>query len=524
MTIERFAIDYNTFRNFVFSVIDRIDTNVWIFEETEYYACYCKVGENIYRRNVKKGTSEETLLLSDDWNNIKPDVNSYSRLILTDDNFTITTHGQRYNLNARPSCKGEIQSISTDIVKTLSNSSSDEGILQMFKASTNNIKNIEVLLQGEATVAIPIDEFEYSSNSNLRNIWHSSDTNYTQCFVNTNIPYSGNSCMEIYCDRNKSPGDYVRNSFSDEDWSNISYISFQWQSSLGDSKNVWKIRIYDGTNYAESTITSILADTWEEQIIQLSSMNNIDSLDLTKISRIEFQCVYLSLRWQNVFVDAFHKYSAAGQTSISLYDFGTNNSPTNLSDGTLMTLDDGQISKTMSIIPNPKVYNFNTLYGIENISNALTIGNYYGIFIAKPSSDAVKIYGSSTKSYNSSNLYDVSSSNNLTSTTKSIFFEINTIVDTLLTELNITFDGNPQFGELRFPIIDLNTSKTLNHLGEFKLNGIQELHLNLDSQISLIQLKRNLVLFIKYFDDLTSEVTKVHVRTKQRYQPIERNG
>lgn len=519
---ERFVTTYNEFRTLLLNNIDRVDTKIWVFEEIEYYACYGVIGNDVFRRNVKKGTSDAITLLNDNWSSVKPDFQEYSTLILTDLVFPITIHGKEYSFYARPSCRGEAQQDSSAIAYTLLAASGPTSIMQVFRASVDNVKDIQLLLRGEGVDTL-VDDFEYATNTALRNVWVASDTTNTQIYRDTTIPYESATCARISCHGRHSPGDYVRKSFTSQDWNAVDSISFRWRSDLGYSQNNWKVRIYDGTNYAESNITSLLPNVWEDKTIQLSSMVNISSLNLSTISRIEFQCVSLKNQNYNVYIDALQTFTETGSCDVKLYDFGTNATPNSLNDGTLLTLDEGETVQAIELSPNIKIYDPHIHRGSIDINNALVIGNYYGIYISAPTSGKLHIYGSSTKKYNSGTLY-TETTNTLSSTTKSIYFAILCIVPTLLTHLNISFDNDPKQGELRFPVVNVETNDITYHLGEFKLNGSTEFNLSLDPQKTLIWLNRKDVLFVKFYDDITSTSTRAHIRTTQNHKPIMRYG
>jgi len=506
--LDRYSDSYENFRQYTINVLHRLDAKVWVKEENEYYACYCRVGDSIVQRNVKKGTSEETQLLVDDWASQKPDLSDASNVVVTSISNPIITHGQEEVFQLIPHVKMESMIKCDTIIQTLEFGQEPSSVMQIFRASTDNLSEVSLKLHGVGSTDIT-ESFEYSTDASMRAVWVPSSSDI-EIYSDNGTYYTGSYSIGIDCYRNRSNGESITKTFSSENWSLVESISCMVYESKGSNRNHWKIRIYDGNNWAEKEFTIPVKNVWENKIFLIESLDNIEVLDLSHITKIQFLLDDCNANaWLNI--DDFKRSIPSGYADIKLYSFGTSDHPTLL--GQPLTFNTNENVATILTPPTPQTIT------IPMMVPQLTVGEYYGIEISNVSNGVLHIYGSSTQIYNSGQMFTISNSN-FTYTTKNMRFMLSTIVSTLLNKIEITFDGDPGTSDIDLPII--HNGETLNEcLGNIIFNHESNYVITL-RDTNVIKLDKNNILSAVYKDSASSTVSNMVIRLTCSYAPIVR--
>jgi len=300
----------------------------------------------------------------------------YTMKLLDNIHQDIPNRGAQFEVDACVHAPMETMSNQDDLVKTLIFGSGDTGVCQIFRASSDNLHDARFTIKGSGAAAT-IDNMEYASDAAARAVWVASDATNTDVISENTIVYQGTYSLGVRCRKNQSPGDTITKTISATDYTD-GVIRFRRYNTVGGGKCIWKIRISDdGTDWLESQFTSISANEWEEINITVNSMTlsgtDVNKTIITKVQFYMVSCISPDHFW---YVDQLELLSAAGTIEFKLYDFGTTTSPTNLSDGTQLTFDEGDTSITIVPPPNKSIVNVHAHYGTHQRDNKLTVGNY----------------------------------------------------------------------------------------------------------------------------------------------------
>lgn len=286
-----------------------------------------------------------------------------------------------------------------DILESLDATASDKGILQIFRASMDNIQDVRLMLRGEPTSAskVLIESGEVlgnwtSSNINLMTVSQSAGG-----FINGSIQFNGEA--------NDSSGSYGQKTFSPaQNWSTKTNLEFRLMS---DAVMTIRLGILD-SSLNEATYDIVTPGngntTWDLYDIPFSSFSNISLVDLTDITYLRLYFI-VAAKNDTVGIDEVYVEGSDGTVVISsfeLYDFGTTANPTSLTQGTLLTLDSGASSYQKNLTTQKKLSGYSLTYGVNDPLKSLTIGNYYGILIKKPTEGIIEVYGDVSDNHNTS--------------------------------------------------------------------------------------------------------------------------
>jgi hypothetical protein len=411
-----------------------------------------------------------------------------------------------------------------DIVQTLEFGESPDGVLQIFRASTDNLHDVRLSIKGEGG-ATTFDNMEYATDGAAQAEWVASDATNTQVYSEDTIVYQGSYSLKIHCDKKDSPGDTVTKTFSAEDWTGYESIRFWRYNTVGNGHCVWNVEISDdGTDWLSSQFTSLLANTWEELVIPIDNMTG-SGVDLSSITRVRFKMVECTAV-HYFYIDQFELLADVGTAFLRLYDFGTTSEPTSLTDGTQLTFDGGDTQLQITLPLNKSIVNIHAHRGAHvRDDNNLTVGNYYGIWIDGLTSGKLHLYGSDSQLYNSGKMYTLDG-NDVTETSKSLRFLNFSVVESVLLSCKFNFDASPGDSVIYMPCRDITNNNLMDTF-------VGTIYCWDETEISADYSKADIPLYYNadcpfrpiYSDDEnTSQATEIKTTVQWAYKPVETYG
>lgn len=304
--------------------------------------------------------------------------------------FTIGNKGQGNLFIYRPVFQNENSADNSDIVATLSGSGTSYAI-QLFRASSTNVNTVAV-----TTDTIP----EGTLEDNFSTGWTSSapskitvTNGATDHYSNTTLDTSSSSLKLTL--GNNITGTTIYKTVS-ENWTTTNTFSLWFRATTLLSMYV---RLSDGVNSATWNFVNTVTNSFQQKIFEL---NNPDStsgiLNIAAITNITFG-TYTNgnLTGQYAWLDAFESQLAPSPLYLQLWDFETNLHPNNLSLGTLLTLDDGNIELQIESSLIKVAQRAPLRYGVTNTDNKLKFGNYYGLVWYNKGVGVHNIYGNANE-------------------------------------------------------------------------------------------------------------------------------
>ncbi|MCK5018205.1 MAG: hypothetical protein KAS32_14205 [Candidatus Peribacteraceae bacterium] len=433
---------YAEWKTFVLQYVERKDTEVLIVDLGNFWHCQAFIGGGAIQadRNVKKGTTEETALLDDNWSQYPTISSFYGQLTDTKED-VIPSRGAvvlAKNIIHAPS---ENMCDFNNIVHTLDTTS---GLLQIFRASVDNIHDVRMFIQGRGEETL-VEDFEYADQAELEAAWVKGGVPQIDPLHNTEYTYDGTSSMEY----TYVPGDVADsityNPVGTWDWSLEDSISFRvYNNNSVTLAPTFRITIDDGSSmYVD--FTPSLSQVWEEILLPFSTFTDA-GVDLALVTSVTIT-LQAAPAAGTVFFDHMVVKKPVGTLDAALYDFGSTFDATSLSDGALMTLDDESTSLTLQLPINPNFQRIEIHKGShERGEGLLTVGNYYGIYAYNVSSGDCLFFGSgSSQKYISGKTFAEDTDTLTELTDKTSAFMILSAVPSFVTEFRIIFDDFPGY-------------------------------------------------------------------------------
>ena len=342
--------------------------------------------------------------------------------------------------------------------------------MQIFRASMDNVNQISLYL-GINSTATTLDTFDAIGAN-----WVSSDATNTTVSQESTIKVEGTGSMKIVVKRGASSNnDTVTKTVVSTNMTTVGSFSFWMRSNQ--NTNRWKFAIGDGTNFFQSLpFTSTPNNTWKLITLSLGDFTEAGAgtTNIAAITKLRFQLTTAGDGASSYFDILQSQVASSITCTVQLYNFGATANPTNISQGTLLTLDDGTtgVSELLNSSANQN-YEFSLQRGVYVSANALTIGNYYGIYMTLTS---VNVYGTSTQKYTSGKLYTVNTGTGaFTDTTQSTGFQVySNPVECYLIDVSATADAT--FGDATISLFQINASPNDNKIKQTLINDISMLH------------------------------------------------
>jgi len=450
----------------------------------------------------------------------------YAKQIIDYKNRTITARGVRLDFDLSPHIPMENMTDKSSIVETLT--TTGDTLCQVFKASSDNLHDIDLVLQGTGTTD-DLDDFEsYADTPALAAEWVPSDASNTGVTLETTIVHGGTQSMGIQCRKNQSPGDTVIKTYgTDQDWSDYESISF-WVFNDIALTCIWQIDITDSTANTASLIFNQPGNVWHEQNLSFFDFTNFAAMDWENISSISFEMISCTSALHVFYIDDMELNGPAGDIEIEIVDFGSTapvSTDNIVSGGDVLTLDNNGTSVTYSLPLTKSVSTHHIHYGSHEYGNSLTVGNYYGIHIKNPSSGICVIYGSSTKKYNSGGCFTVNGSDIMTEVAKTINFMVFCIQPAYLTSVAIEADGPTGNTITNICTCDRVTNQAQDYIMRHVFNNEASFKSEfIKNDTQLFYTDRRFVPEMYYEDHTDSEVNSFSLHLQYIYIPVEVNG
>lgn len=432
---------------------------------------------------------------------------------------SLSNKGGFNSFDIYPSVLTEYMGEFTDEVLELGvGSGANTDALQIFKASVNNIQQINFLLSVLGLDTL-IDSMEDVTD------WTDSDITNTPHSLETNIVHNDTSSMRIQITKDKSNGDTITKTFASQDWSTAVNLDF-WIYQTKKSTDVEiTIHIGDGTNSKSISILVGDNDVWQRKIIDISSMI-ADGANLPNMSAITHIWFTVSKHKKDAFIyiDNLIRRGGVGTAELRIYDFGTNANPSLL--GTPMTFDDGTTAKIFELNPGIYEYHIQSFIGITT-ANKLTIGHYYGINISNfQGGVSLNILGKNTGNlYNSGKLFYSTDNNTLTvvDNNTDMYFFIYSVVDFYLADIEFRTNCLPGESEICLYIYNKNNVEDVIDDKKYLFDLQEKKYIITPKKMLFSDIHRYFLRFI-YIDDIDSSVFKVVLTSHIFYEPISING
>lgn len=417
--------------------------------------------------------------------------------------------GANNKITIRPRVLIENMQDQTNVVDTLKAGTTDVGQIFKMTGGIFDLDRIHLCLE-----AISLggglrteEDFEsYADTAALRAAWTPNDTSNSPNDLETSITFEGSKAMK--CDltnRSKSKNDnFVFTYGSNQDWSTFAGIQFQLRQ---DGSATLEIRIEDASgDSSKHTITTGTSGVFEFHKLDFANFQPVavDPADLTAIKKITLFVKSVSTVGA-FYIDIIELFEATGgggfgTVDIELHDFGSDGSPTQLS--TILK------TETLSLSSGQQIYEipFNV--------TGLTPNNFYGLVITNATASDIKVFGKNGSdlyesgfSFKSANDLDITATGNNDDLCFSVFAIDKAIFN------GISFTANNGTGEGKINVfINDNASgkgKSALFLGETFL-GRTEVAFPTKQQTNLgVRMSRDELIFINYFDDSASLVTKI---------------
>ena len=437
----------------------------------------------------------------------------------------VPNRGAVINLPLHSKLPSESSLADPAVIATLpSDGSAGQGIMQVFRASKNNINTALVSLAGASLSNIEVDNFDYGSTTILRQFWVSSDLTNTPVSLDLASPYAGAGAMAISFSKTGSIGDHITRSFSTAlNVSASAGLSFYMTSQVSGSSNSWRFSISDGTNTAYIDFFLTAANIWELKSFAFSTFVGIANINRASI--VDIRLTLLSISASRVArVDRLELFGGAGGSILvdaSLYSFGSSLPTT--TQGSLNLLDSGVSSIGVEVFPSKSVCRIPLQRGVLNTAYSLTPGNFYGIHLAKPSEGFLQVYGYNSQFYAPGNVY-ITNGGSITAVNKSFGFAVLATGTSQLLDLSVTCLGEPGFSKIfLYSINSLTGSGRL--ISEFSLAcAIGRELLFGTGNFDKLLVNRDEYLMLYYQDGLNSTVSRLCITAKHAYQAFPTYG
>ena len=287
-------------------------------------------------------------------------------------------------------------------------------------------------------------------------------------------------------------------------------VCFNQTGSAGTS-NKLRLVISDGNNEAYKQFSNDDVWEWQTKELQISAFTDIGLVDTTSITYIGILAQLARTSTTIMFKDLILTGgSAENTTNISIYDFGPVSNPPTM--GTKLVNSEHQID----INPTKTLEN----YKID--VSGLVLGEYYGIYIEKPDTGTVTLYGTAAKTYSSGRTYTVIGSN-ITESTGSLAFMVKSETPARLGELRVIPDADPVGSK----IVIFSTDDANNNCKFYVEKVVPREGVLIpikDTYPEEVILGGGRGLMIQYSDNIESQVNTLTIQAKYYYNSIETNG
>ncbi|MEA3370809.1 MAG: hypothetical protein U9Q40_05660 [Campylobacterota bacterium] len=456
------------------------------------------------------------------------EANSNNRVTDQHFHFSIPERGATSYIQILPKNEAVSQVLEDTEVFTLAHDSIEDGIVQVFKATEfDNVNGFKTLAKGQHPgTSIVNSTFafeEYTTDEELRVDWNTTtwwDDDEIELYLDSDEALNGEYCCRIRAHSNCEGLALYREFASPLDWSGIENVQFNWMSEKTEWCSRWRLKFHDSTGQISSIdFNNTSRNTWELKSFNKQLFSNLGVTDWSQIVKIEFENVN-SQSTHNCYLDSIEITTNTEADRIlldtQLIHFGT--SPDFATLGSIKTLDDNHDSAELMIdIEVNRMSEANIQYGATRNDWKLIAGDYYGIYIKKPTIGSVKFYGSNTQTFVDGNLYS-NSSGALTALNKSLGFMINTFTSSTIKKLKVRQDVHSPNSTFNLMIINPDDFTVNQYLGTYTFEVCDIIEIEFDYSVpESITINNANHLYGYYQDSFESEASQLHICPRYHY-------
>ena len=418
---------------------------------------------------------------------------------------------------------------STGLIYSLTATGTVDGLLQVFRASADNVHDIIVPVSATGQTAdVLLFDCEYANNVAAEADWVSSNEGDFDVRSEGVTVYSGDYSLRIdvkNADALNATATYTYS--TNQNWVSILTLKFRFQCNQ--NTGVLRLKIQDASsNIMYSDIDVDNQNVWYLKEVVLATMTNYSAVDKSTIKKIIWECRDISNN-PRYFIDDIYLASTENLSipmDIELYDFGSNSLPTTIT-GAPLVLDEYNTYATVNVSDHFAVLNAHIHMASHrpDANRKLTVGDYYGLYFKKPSYGAINFYGSTLgQQYNSGKTSLVESNNITTISGVSLGFLVYAYVPGLYKEIRVFLDHTAEYSTIFIYKVDNNNKfKQLVYNSQF-LNDIEKVISFSDDFSEQIYIDANHSLEAVYTDSHISQADKVNVEVKFLYESFPTYG
>lgn len=447
--------------------------------------------------------------------------------------FSIPSRGSNSYFQILPKNYAISQISESDIVSTLSHDSTEDGIVQVFKATDfDNVNGFKTLVKGShpnTEQSEVIDTCEYATDAAVNDVWKiklvEDGNERIELWTDDDEPNTGNYCIRIRAQSNAEGNSIYKEFAAPQDWSNLTSINFDWESSKNGSSYRWRLNVYDDIGQtAYIDFNAIYRWEWESKEFGKNLFYNTDVIDWSQVVKIEFYCLDAGCSYDsylnNLQIVRNIEYAKI-LLDVQLIHFGTN--PDFATLGDIKTLDDNFDSEDLIVeIDNNKISECYLQYGAARNDWKLVANDYYGVYIKKPTNGTVTFYGTNTQTFTDGNLYSVGADKGLTVLNKSLAFMICTFSESILTKLIIKQDKHSEKANINLLLVDPVTFTVNKFLGVYTFTDYDTIEIQYDYSVpENVKINNTSHLYVYYQDAIDSQSSILNVYPRFHYTKTE---
>jgi len=384
--------------------------------------------------------------------------NEFDAFVINEVILDIPNRGGTFNFPISAKIPTERHLFDTDEICTLDSAGSIDGFLQIFKASTNNIRTVQATMLGSTMADMTVDDFaSYTNTASLLQTYQYSGDYRFEPYLDESW---GDQRMAAYIDR-RGDGLRIWRDLTATPFNISQYngMSFRYQSGVAGDTNTFRIVIGDGSSEAYMSFSARNTWQWETREFIFAAFSNIAMIDTTNITYMAIEATIIKSSTTVMFDDwVLTGGIISNTTGIKLYDFGTEANPTVL--GTQIPQDYDNYRLEVELSPVKTVVSLPVTLGSHELEDTVTVGNYYGMYIEKPDTGTLTLFGSDTQQYISGKSYTISG-NVMAEQTASLGFMVMTAVEARLSSLSIKSHEDPGDSKCFIFVTHMLTGATL---------------------------------------------------------------
>jgi len=450
--------------------------------------------------------------------------------------FSVPSRGSNAYFQVLPKNYAKSQ-IKEDIkIFSLDPDSTEEGIIQIFKADTfDNINGFKTLAKGSHPTTetnTVLDDCGYADDTAVNAAWTvaiipDNDDEKIELTSNDDQPINSDYCIQIRTHSNAEGNSFYKEYSTPQDWSNLENINFSWMSENYGSDYRWRLMVYDSLGQiAYIDFNASKKWDWEQHSFSKLLFSNQSVVDWADVVKIEFCCYKAKSTYYSYFggisINENIEHSKI-ILNVQLLHFGTNPDFTTIGD--VKTLDDNFDDAQLIVdVATNKISVCDLQYGAARNDWKLIHNDYYGIYIHKPTLGKVDFYGSDTQRFLDGDLYS-NTGGTLTALNKSLGFMMCTFSKSVLRKLTIKQDKYSPGSSINLLIISPNDFTVKQLIGIYTFDSCDTIQIEFDYSLpENIIVDKESHLYIYYQDSYSSQVSTINVYPRFHFNEVISNG